>query len=123
MYCSRRSRPRKNHQNDFEKVTNKQRMAGFVEKSSHAYLDLCRRYGPKPSQQELLSLAQAISETLQILLDREAFRRKKVLIKWFDENYAVIEPFLDRNVLILDGAGKPIGDDPRENKVKQGSRR
>ena len=114
MYgVSRRSRAKKNHQNDFEKIRNKQRLAGFDEKKSYAYMDLCNRYGPKPSQQELLSLAQVLSENLNILLDREALRRKRVLIKWFDENYHIIEPFLTNKILIRGPDGSPIGSVPK----------
>lgn len=110
---SKKSKAKKNNQNDFERLHNRQRMAGFDEKTSRAYTFLCKRFGPKMSQQELLSLAQVVTDTLDIPLDREASRRKKVLIKWFDENFASIEHFLENNVMVSDEQGRPIGGDPR----------
>lgn len=112
---SRKSR--RNHQNEYEKARNMERMEGFDERESYAYNKLCERYGPKPSQHELLSLAQVISENLDILLDREAFRRKRVLIKWFDENFTKIEPFWENYIVVIDENGDPIGNDPRSRAV------
>jgi hypothetical protein len=103
----------KSHQNDFEKLRNSQRLVGFDEKSSVAYSFLHDRFWPKPSRHELLSLAQVVSEHLHILLDREAFRRKRVLFKWYDENWGMVEPFIRQNIVILDKTGAAIGGDPR----------
>ena len=105
---SKKAKAKKNNQNDFERLHNRQRMAGFDEKTSRAYTFLCKRFGPKMSQQEMLSLAQVVTDTLDIPLDREASRRKKVLIKWFDENYDVISKHIhkihmrDANYEIID---------------------
>lgn len=109
---SKKSRPLSN-QNIYEKIRNEERLRGFNEKGSVAYQELCDLFGPKPSQQELLSLAQVVSEHLNILLDREATRRKKVLIKWYDEHYHLVSPFLKSKILITNQQGQPIGHDPR----------
>jgi hypothetical protein len=106
-------KPKRSHQNDFEKIRNSQRLVGFDEKSSVACSFLSERFGAKMSRHELLSLAQIISEHLHILLDREAFRRKRVLFKWYDENWAIVEPFIRRNIVVLDDAGISVGGDPR----------
>ncbi|OHT04139.1 hypothetical protein TRFO_06457 [Tritrichomonas foetus] len=66
-------------------------------------------YGVHPTQQQLLSLALIASKHLGISLDREASRRKIVLLKWFDENIDVIEPFLKNNVVILNDKGNKVG--------------
>ncbi|KAK8892119.1 hypothetical protein M9Y10_029341 [Tritrichomonas musculus] len=114
MKQSKKSKKSKNHQNEYEHYRNELRLRDFNEKDSIAYAKLCELYGPKPSQQELLSLAQVVSANLDILLDREAMRRKKVLIKWYDENFPKIEQFLLENVLIVDENGAAIGHDPRK---------
>jgi hypothetical protein len=61
----------------------------------------------------LLSLAQVIAQHLHIRLDREAFRRKRVLLKWYDENWARVEPFIRQNIIVLDEHGIAVGDDAR----------
>ena len=115
MKTSKKAKKAKNHQNEYEHYRNELRLKNFNEKDSVAYAKLCELYGPKPSQQELLSLAQVVSASLNILLDREAMRRKKVLIKWYDENFHKIEQFLVENVLIVDENGVAVGHDPRSN--------
>ena len=107
-------RSRNNYQNEDERRRNKARMEGFDQKTSHAYAVLCKRFGPKLSQQELLALAQVVSENLKIQLDREASRRKSVLIKWFDENFAKMESFLANNVMVTGEKDEPIGGNPRD---------
>lgn len=115
MKPSKKAKKSKNHQNEYEHYRNELRLRDFNEKDSSAYAKLCELFGPKPSQQELLSLAQVVSANLNILLDREAMRRKKVLIKWYDENFSKIESFLIENVLIVDKDGAAVGHDPRNN--------
>ena len=119
MFIGHLNRRSKNHQNEYEQYRNQLRLKNFNEKESVAYIKLCKLYGPKPSQQELLSLAHVISANLNIFLDREAIRRKKVLIKWFDENFAKIEPFLMENVLIVDEKGNAVGHDPRKKQSQK----
>jgi hypothetical protein len=103
----------RNRQNDFEKLRNTERLIGFNERNSIAWSFLSQRFGPKLTRLELVSLAQVVSEHLRIPLDREAFRRRRVLLKWFEENWAYVEPFLRTNVVVLDTAGDAIGGDPR----------
>jgi hypothetical protein len=104
----------KSHQNDFEKLRNTQRLMGFNEKSSIAWSFLSQRFGVKLTRLELVSLAQVLSSHLRIPLDREAFRRRRVLLKWFEENWADVEPFLRAHIVVLDTEGCPVGGDPRE---------
>lgn len=76
--------------------------------SSGAWKKLTSRFGPKISQEELLSLAQVVSVQLDIELTREYKRRKEILIKWFDENLDVIWPFIEKNVVVSDIRGQVI---------------
>ena len=84
------------------------RLNGFDYKNSDAWQIICERFGPTLSQSELLSIAQVIAFHAKIKLDREAKRRKEVLIKWFQENIVEIMPFLNRLVL-EDSEGNRIG--------------
>jgi hypothetical protein len=45
-------------------------------------------------QEELVSIAELVAQRLRIKLDRDARRRKTVMIKWFDENWQFILPIL-----------------------------
>ena len=75
------------------------RLSGFDGKNSDAWAEICDAFGPNLSQNELLCIAQVISFHAKLRLDREAKRRKEVLIKWFQENLPVIRPFFNRLVL------------------------
>ena len=114
MKSSKSKKRTKNNQNEYERYVNDLRIKRFNEKEPVSYQTLCSLLGEKPSQQELLSLAQVLSAKLNIPLDREAVRRKKILIIWFDEHFAKIEPFMRENVLIVDKNGNAVGHDPRK---------
>ncbi|OHT13120.1 hypothetical protein TRFO_16881 [Tritrichomonas foetus] len=45
------------------------------------------------NQKELLSVAYVISNKCGAVIDREAKRRKAILVKWFDENLEAIQPY------------------------------
>jgi hypothetical protein len=64
-------------------------------------MHLTRQYGPKLNREELVSIADLVARKLQITFDRDARRRKIVTIKWFEENWAQIEPLLSE--IELDG--------------------
>jgi hypothetical protein len=50
---------------------------------------------------ELVSIGLLVADRLNITLDRDARRRKIVLLKWFDENWPLIEPLLPEIILEL----------------------
>jgi len=75
------------------------RVDGFDWQKSPAWIQLSRMYGPKLKQDELVSIAEVLAQKLQIRLDRDARRRKIVMIKWFEENWLQIYPILHRIVL------------------------
>jgi hypothetical protein len=63
-------------------------------------LQLASRYGSRISQQELVSIAEAAAHQMNLRVDRDARRRKIVMIKWFEENWPMIFPVL--NWIVLD---------------------
>jgi hypothetical protein len=69
-------------------------MDGFHWKQSLVWAHLNYLYGPKLSQDELISIGELVAQMLQIKLDRDARRRKPVMIKWFEENWCKIQPLL-----------------------------
>ena len=79
---------------NFEKQRVKERLGNFNWKESLAWNYLSSTYGDGLNQKKLLSIAQNCSSSLNISLDRDAKRRKSVLIKWFDDNWNIFEPFL-----------------------------
>lgn len=75
------------------------RLAGFNAKESPVAKEITRRFGANIKQGELINIAQVIADTASIKLDRDAKRRKNVLLKWFDEHWSEITPYLDYIVL------------------------
>jgi hypothetical protein len=72
---------------------------GFNWQRSTPWNQLIALYGPRLSQEELVSIARLIAKKLDIKLDRDARRRKPVMIKWFEENWESIEPLLGNIIL------------------------
>lgn len=75
------------------------RLQGFNPKDNPAWHQITQRFGANIKQPELLSIAEVLATNACIKLDRDAKRRKTVLIKWFSENWDKIKPFLDYVVL------------------------
>jgi hypothetical protein len=75
------------------------RVEGFNWVNSPAWVHLTRTYGPRIVHEELVSIAVLAANRLSIRLDRDARRRKVVMVKWFQENWASIEPLLHEIVL------------------------
>ena len=64
-------------------------------KKSTAYKELMKRYGENTAFLELLEIAKVLEETLKIRIPRVACRSKYELIKWYDNHWDKIFPFLD----------------------------
>lgn len=79
------------------------RLKDFDVKGNRAWKEITSRYGTKLSHSELLAIATVISKCDNIKLDREAKRRKEVLIKWFDENIDRCIPYFNSMVLVDEG--------------------
>jgi hypothetical protein len=71
------------------------RLSGFNPKETPVWQEITRRFGPNVKQRELVSIASVLAQGANVRLDRDAKRRKSVLIKWFQENWANVSPFLD----------------------------
>lgn len=80
------------------------RLQGFNPKDNFVTKEITRRFGANLKQGELINIAQVIADTAQIKLDRDAKRRKNVLLKWFEEHWAQITPYLDY-IVLEDGKG------------------
>lgn len=85
--------------NGGEKLRVFTRLKGFKAKDSMAWSEITRRYGSELKHGELLSIAEVVASNANVQLDRDAKRRKSVLIKWFEENWTRISPFLNYVVL------------------------
>ena len=86
----------------FEHLMVKIRLQDFVADNSRGVEMLTKKFGDVPNQHELFSLARVLSSKLDIFLDREASRRKAVLLKWYDENVDKIQPYLEKYITIKD---------------------
>ena len=80
-----------------ERIAN--RLNNFNPKDTPVWREITQRFGSSIKQPELLSIATVLAQNAHIKLDRDAKRRKAVLIKWFEENWAAIYPYLDYVVL------------------------
>jgi hypothetical protein len=83
------------------------RMKDFNYKESAAWHQITSRFGSGLTQSELTCVAEVIANNLNLVVDREAKRRKMVLIRWFEENLTVIAPFLEK-IRLLDSMGNMI---------------
>jgi hypothetical protein len=82
-----------------EKSRIETRLAGFDAKNSFVRLALQVRYGSRITHDELLSIAELVAGVVGIKVDRDAQRRKNVLLKWFEENWQIIYQILPFIVL------------------------
>jgi hypothetical protein len=72
----------------------------------------CARFGRKINREDLVGLARTFAQTIQAELprgrpsplryelSRHFLRRKKCLLWWFQENWEIIEPWLQSRVVI-----------------------
>lgn len=95
-------------QTENERLRVEKRLEGFDFRQSQAWKEICDCFGSSLSQNELLSIAQIIAFHAKLKLDREAKRRKEVLIKWFQENLTVARPYL-KSLILEDCEGKRLG--------------
>jgi hypothetical protein len=95
---------RKNqNQNRKENEINSKRLKDFDPSNCQAARVIKELFG-KATLTDLSTLARVcISELNGLYLDRAAYRRKPVMLKWFDENLDVIEPFLRAHVVVESG--------------------
>jgi hypothetical protein len=82
-----------------EKVRILGRLKDFNAKDCSVWREITGRFGRNIKQPELLSIASVLAGHANIKLDRDARRRKTVLVKWFEENWPALQPYLDYVVL------------------------
>ena len=87
------------------------RMTGFDIKENHVWDEIAKRFGANIKRGELTNIAKVIADAAEIKLDRDAKRRKSVLLKWFDEHWDKIYPLLDYIVLSDSEKGDDNNDD------------
>jgi hypothetical protein len=76
-------------------------MAGFDPNLSPAWRFLTEQHGDRIRKEEIVSLGQVCSARLDIPLVREYKRRKETMLKWFDNHWDIIHPFLVTKVEII----------------------
>ena len=102
------SKPASSKQCEKEKELNKIRLHGWSVEQSQANAYLVNRF-QKFNKPFIVDLAKVVSIQLQIPFDREAQRNKTVCIKWFDENFTRIKPFLETSLCVLDENFQHVG--------------
>ena len=90
------------------------RMNGFDLKENHIWDELSKRFGANIKRGELTNIAKVLADAANIKLDRDAKRRKSVLLKWFDEHWETISPLLDYIVLSDTETGNEDNDGPND---------
>ena len=95
---------------DREHILIQQRLRDFDPANCEASRYLVNKFGGLFDQKQLKKIALTLSYALNIPLDREATRRKMVMIKWFDENIDTIRPFIDNSMVITDENQNPVGN-------------
>ena len=75
------------------------RMSGFQLKGNRIWEELSSRFGANIKRGELTNIAQVLANAAHIKLDRDAKRRKSVLLKWFEEHWDALYELLDYVVL------------------------
>jgi hypothetical protein len=85
-----------------EQQWKKRKMAGFNPQDSAPWKFFQERYGERISKEEIISLGQVcVLEIKDLKLHREYRRRKATMIKWFDEHWDAIRPFLETKLEVL----------------------
>ncbi|EAY12996.1 hypothetical protein TVAG_077330 [Trichomonas vaginalis G3] len=82
------------HNMSDELVRINQLVKDFSVNKSNAWIYPRSTYGEKITHNELIRIAKIVSAYTGIKVSRDAKRRKVVLLKWFDENWASIKPVL-----------------------------
>jgi hypothetical protein len=78
------------------------RIGDFEWHKSAEWEEICRRYGGDLLHKDLLAIAKVTAIKAGLPLDRDAKRRKNVLIKWFHEHWEILSEYLPE-ALPVDG--------------------
>jgi hypothetical protein len=85
-------------QNERDRAFVQENLKDFEPMTSKAWKFLEARFGPEISKPRLVSLGCILALHLNIPLVREYKRRKGMMIKWFDDNFDCIQPFIEKCV-------------------------
>ena len=77
----------------------KKRVDGFEWRDSEVWITLTAKFGPRLNHEELTSIAELIAGHADLKIDRDAKRRKVVLLKWFEEHWSIVRSLLPVIVL------------------------
>jgi hypothetical protein len=80
-----------------------ERLKGFDLEESPAWKAIQKQFTIGITHAELTSVALLVCSFTKLRVDRDAIRDNRVLIKWFDENWAMIEPHIQTLHLRDDG--------------------
>jgi hypothetical protein len=94
------------------------RLRNFDSENCPAMVLLTELFGTAINATDLVSLAETCSYYLDIYLDREAKRRKSVLLKWFDENLLQLGPFLREHVVVETRSRELLGSGDAVEKLQ-----
>ena len=106
-------------QNQKDRFLTQQRLLGFDSTRCQARVVLNEIFGDSLTGAKMLTLAEICCFKLNLYLDREARRRKSVLLKWFEENLAVIKEFLTNHIVIATEENQLLGNPRTIAKLKQ----
>jgi hypothetical protein len=96
-------------QNLKDRILTEMRLKDFDPEHCPAATLLTRLFGTTINATDLVRLAETCAFCLDIYLDREARRRKSVLLKWFDENLQAIGPFLSEHIVVENKSQELLG--------------
>ena len=77
------------------------RLGNFDWKSSNVWIEIKNHFNTSISHSDLKKLSLLLADDARIIPDRDAKRRKSVMIKWMEENWNKLSPFL--KYYIFDG--------------------
>ena len=106
-------------QNQKDRFLTHQRLLGFDSTHCQARVVLHEIFGDSLTGAKMLTLAEICCFKLNLYLDREARRRKCVLLKWFEENLAVIKDFLTDHIVIVTTENQLLGNAQTIAKLRQ----
>lgn len=89
-------KPKKKRGDGQESMKIREKIGCFDIKKSFAYQKLKEKFGNKIKQEELLDITNFICSKANLRIGRLEKRNKKVLYKWFEDNWEIISPVLSR---------------------------
>lgn len=99
--------------------TKKHQKEKYDYKSSRAFRELTEHYFyPSIRQNELVSIAIAVANACDLHVERDAKRRKDLLIQWFEKHWETIEPTIN-NIIVFSKEGDVLNRGGKSNFIPQ----